>query len=476
MRKRLIWVSVTFLVLSGIFQVSFAMQEGVAQEGSSIWINPTYRGHITENDLSPKMRTPRSSTTETCYSQNDIVALLNQKFLNRVEQFSFKMVYNFTSGEVENLLEQAREAATEGDDYLEFSIFGISTGWTGGNGNVTVNYSAEYLANYSQEQQVNQRVSEILASITSPGMNDEEKEKAIHDWIVQNVEYDNSLVEHSAYAALFKGYTVCQGYSLLTYKMLEEVGIDARIIDSDPMNHAWNMVNLCGDWYHLDVTWNDPDNGDQVHYTYYNLSDTEISAGYNPHYSWRSDAPDAPVSYVEGACGGASALEWQTSKSAAMSLASSQGKLVLLMAGRPTCGNCQYMKDTVCEITNPGIRQLIDEKYVPWFSDVDTGGEHYTYTTGLGSYTLPMICVIDPANPDVYEVRTTGVQNTADFYAMLSEYADSETVELKDAIIALKICSGVTVAQDDVPALDVNGDGRVGLPEAIYVLRKLAGF
>ena len=46
-------------------------------------------------------------------------------------------------------------------------------------------------------------------------------------------------------------------------------------------------------------------------------------------------------------------LVWQTSRSAAISLAQAQGKIILLISGRPLCGNCSYMKNTVCEMTTP---------------------------------------------------------------------------------------------------------------------------
>ena len=88
---------------------------------------------------------------------------------------------------------------------------------------------------------------------------------------ILNVAYDSTYTEYSAYAALFLGRAVCQGYSLLTYKMMWEAGIEARIVDGEAMNHSWNMVNICGNWYHLDVTWDDPvpDVSGRVLYGYY---------------------------------------------------------------------------------------------------------------------------------------------------------------------------------------------------------------
>ena len=52
-------------------------------------------------------------------------------------------------------------------------------------------------------------------------------------------------------------------------------------------------------------------------------------------------------------------LTWLKSKTDAMSAAKSQGKLVLLLAGRDTCSHCQYMLTNVCESLSPPIEALI---------------------------------------------------------------------------------------------------------------------
>ena len=138
----------------------------------------------------------------------------------------------------------------------------------------------------------------ILQEILTPGMNDHQKTKAVHDYLVSNVAYDLNCREHSAYAALAKGKAVCQGYALLLYKMLDEAGITTRIITGEAggENHAWNMVNLDGDWYHIDATWNDavPDVPNQIRYDYYNCTDEQISAT----HTWeRSNYPEERTRY-----------------------------------------------------------------------------------------------------------------------------------------------------------------------------------
>lgn len=114
-----------------------------------------------------------------------------------------------------------------------------------------------------------------------------------------------------------------------------------------------------------------------------------------------------------------SKLAWVNSKSVALARASSEGKLVLLLAGRESCGNTRNMRDTVCEMTSPAIRPLIDSKYVPWFCDVDSSTEWQSYASGLGSFTLPLIACINPSSPSTYIDRTTSVQNPNTFHSRL---------------------------------------------------------
>lgn len=83
------------------------------------------------------------------------------------------------------------------------------------------------------------------------------------------------------------------------------------------------------------------------------------------------------------------------------------------------------MKGTVCELTSPNIRGVIDQSFVPWFCDIRTSSESSIYMGGLGSYTLPMICCIDPDNAATYLDRTTNVQDPATFYNRLLSQAVS---------------------------------------------------
>ena len=132
------------------------------------------------------------------------------------------------------------------------------------------------------------------------------REKAIHDWVVHHVTYDQTYEKHSDYNAFFDQSAVCQGYALLTDRMLAMAGVEDKIVNGKVANggkHAWNMVKLCDTWFHLDTTFDDPIGMEPnyICWDYYNISDGEIGV----NHSWTyADYPACNDTYVEGFCQG----------------------------------------------------------------------------------------------------------------------------------------------------------------------------
>ncbi len=117
-------------------------------------------------------------------------------------------------------------------------------------------------------------------------------------------------------------------------------------------------------------------------------------------------------------------LIWQKSESDAISLATKQGKLILLIAGREGCGNCKVMKETVCESASPAVKSLIEKHFILWYCDIDSCFEWYAYNTGLKKLTLPMICCIDPLELRNLD-RSVGLQSPEEFYSRLKKIASA---------------------------------------------------
>ena len=127
-------------------------------------------------------------------------------------------------------------------------------------------FTLAYRTTAEQEKQVDAAVAELLDSLELEGKSDYDKVKAIYDWMNANIEYDfdglaRYLTKHiasSAYAALFDHTAVCQGYSVLFYRLCLEEGIDARVVQDvtgGGAPHVWNIVQMDnGCYYYVDTT------------------------------------------------------------------------------------------------------------------------------------------------------------------------------------------------------------------------------
>jgi hypothetical protein len=130
------------------------------------------------------------------------------------------------------------------------------------------------------------RIKAILSNIISAGMSDEEKELAIHDWIIKNIKYDESYKIHDGYKTLIEHKGVCEGYSELARRMFTLAGIKTMLVigTGHGAPHAWNLVYINNKWQHVDCTWDASkyvkDEATARH-KYYNITDSEISYDHN---------------------------------------------------------------------------------------------------------------------------------------------------------------------------------------------------
>lgn len=157
---------------------------------------------------------------------------------------------------------------------------------------IEYNYPAEitkeeFLKRYKE---VNDKVDSILSSIIKPGMDEIEKEMAIHNYVVLNTQYDyenllNGTIPYESYTPygiLINGTGVCDGYAKTMCLLLNKVGIECKRVTgtANGGGHAWNLVKINGKYYYLDATWDDPITPTRdknfIRYTYFNVTEAEI--------------------------------------------------------------------------------------------------------------------------------------------------------------------------------------------------------
>lgn|GEM_PF-6002286 len=120
----------------------------------------------------------------------------------------------------------------------------------------------------------------LADNITKNKTGNYEKAKAIHDWVAENIYYDNDYFENRSNNTYFDAYdiyinrrSVCAGYSNLTMYLMRACGIPCikvegyalgsgtdgswsrDILDSAISNHAWNEAYVDGRWIIIDTTW-----------------------------------------------------------------------------------------------------------------------------------------------------------------------------------------------------------------------------
>lgn len=116
-------------------------------------------------------------------------------------------------------------------------------------------------------------ISQVNAEITTVA-----KERKVHDLIVENTTYAYANYDQSCAGVLLEGKAVCAGYAEAFTLLCNGVGINTICVTSS--NHEWNLVQLYGNWYIVDCTWDDLDDGN-VYYAYFNRSDKTVSDEYH---------------------------------------------------------------------------------------------------------------------------------------------------------------------------------------------------
>ena len=156
-------------------------------------------------------------------------------------------------------------------------------------------------------------VTRVFAEILTPDMTDFDKELAVNDYLVFHAEYDPAELtagpigvpdpdNANPYGLLVKGLGICLGYATTFQLMMDALHIPCLTVRGfahGTEEHAWNLVELDGDWYAVDVTWNDPiftgwqpDRSTRLYYArlYFNVTDDYLR---QTDHQWTQPVPQA---------------------------------------------------------------------------------------------------------------------------------------------------------------------------------------
>lgn len=141
---------------------------------------------------------------------------------------------------------------------------------------------------------------EIFGAYITEGMTDLQKEAALHDWLVENCAYDQTVHDPKTpmgrednldpYGLLVGGYGICLSYATTFQLLMDMAGVECITVvgasAASSSDHAWNMVRLEGEWYCVDATWDDTtiphpeaytrEELSQRHHRYFNVTSQKL--------------------------------------------------------------------------------------------------------------------------------------------------------------------------------------------------------
>lgn len=160
-----------------------------------------------------------------------------------------------------------------------------------------------------KDQAIYKAAVAVIDSVITEDMTDVEKEKAVHDYLCINMDYDIPAVYDESkadpdadnpYGMLVGHYGICSGYASTFKLFMDCFDIECIIVEGKANgleeDHAWNKIHIDGKWYNVDVTWDDPvyydEQGNVVteswdeNYQFFNCPDNVLEA--TEHY-WNHD-------------------------------------------------------------------------------------------------------------------------------------------------------------------------------------------
>jgi len=252
-------------------------------------------------------------------ADEDVKAVVRERILtaidNRDQRVSLSDLFSECTDDVKRLVDEVVYYDIL-RDYNYFYINGYE--WVpGSDSEIRISCAGDYVIECPQEkyilreeliakrlEAVRSEVDKALACIT-PKMSDLEKVLALHDWLVLHCEYDYGHYNGdyfneeagTEYGALVEKMVVCAGYARTLDILLYQAGIKAYSISGDTSEgeHAWNLVYIDDNWYHVDATWNemgDVNESAGIRYEYFLKSDEEFKN--LSHYEWEVEPSGVP--------------------------------------------------------------------------------------------------------------------------------------------------------------------------------------
>ncbi|WP_442596693.1 DUF5050 domain-containing protein [Neobacillus sp. D3-1R] len=231
--------------------------------------------------------------------------LLYDAILNALLKAESVLDYSRFTQDFNEVYDTVYEVLKDHPEIIYFKSIPLGT-----DSSVGFNYSYPKSEIIEMNNKLEKLTDEIIAEQIQPGMNEFEKVKAIHDYVVLNSAYDyenyknNTIpkLSYTVYGLLVNGTAVCDGYAKTMFYLLNKIGIETLYVvgKGHGEDHAWNKVKIDGLWYNLDATWDDPvpNLEGYVRYKYFLISDSKLREDHIWDNSELPDASNSTYSYI----------------------------------------------------------------------------------------------------------------------------------------------------------------------------------
>ena len=193
------------------------------------------------------------------YSNQDIMNIFYTVLNNGYDSFTFYCPNEYKSclKDVEAISNNQTTITNIGNFVHPYNNFSNLKVTTNSLGEVNIKVSKTYSKNI--ENELNNKINEILKEKTNDTMSLQDKILVLHDYIIDTTTYDikdENINSGNAYGALIDGKAKCAGYADAMAIILSKLNVKNIKVASE--EHVWNAVYLDNKWKHLDLTWDDP--------------------------------------------------------------------------------------------------------------------------------------------------------------------------------------------------------------------------
>ena len=198
----------------------------------------------------------------TVNSDTELIRLFHDAYDNTDEYVSFKLGKNmsFDVNELNSMYQTlVREDPIDVRGVASWNYWVANDVYT-----INIIYAIDIDELKRIKKETVQLVDEAAKEFDTAGKSEYEIVKEVNDYLCDRVEYPDAEpyeeITHTAYGALRNGSAVCDGYSCAAKLILNKLSVKCDIVIGVCTNgggHAWNLVQVDGNWYQLDITWND---------------------------------------------------------------------------------------------------------------------------------------------------------------------------------------------------------------------------